>query len=68
MARNKVNSGTGLKVLYIEDDPVQRAQLADELRRRGHTIVDKKSGEDGLKTLESEKVEIVLCDLNMDGG
>ncbi|MGH8016379.1 MAG: response regulator, partial [Candidatus Zixiibacteriota bacterium] len=67
MARNKDISNGALKVLYIEDDSSQREELASQLRRRGHTILSQKSGEEGLKYLGKENADIVLCDLNMPG-
>jgi len=65
MAKNKNIPIAGLRVLYIEDEAAQRQELSEQLTGRGHTIFSKASGSEGLDFLEKEKVDIVLCDLNM---
>lgn len=54
-----------IRVLYIEDDDAQRKQLAAELRLHGFQITDARSGAEGLRILNSEGADLVLCDLNM---
>src|SRR5262245_50238366 len=56
-----------IRVLYIEDDDSQRDQLATELRSHGFEVIDASSGAEGLRNLNSETVDLVLCDLNMPG-
>ena len=54
-----------INVLYIEDDPEQREQFANELKERGFGVVAAASGEEGLATLGEHATDVVLCDLNM---
>jgi PAS domain S-box-containing protein len=53
------------RVLYIEDDDEQRAELSAGLRDRGFTVTDSGSGREGLNILDAHGADIVLCDLNM---
>jgi PAS domain S-box-containing protein len=55
-----------IKILYIEDDPVQRSSLAASLGERGFGVVEAASGDEGLSLL-SDDTGVVLCDLNMPG-
>ncbi len=54
-----------IHVLYIEDDDSLRAQISAGLRDRGFTVIDTGSGKDGLRILNMQGADIVLCDLNM---
>lgn len=54
-----------IRVLYIEDDDAQRKQLGAELRSHGFQVVDAGSGAEGLRILNSDGADLVLCDLNM---
>ena len=67
MARNNDTLKGGLKVLYIEDEKSQRELLSQSLKKRGHIVYSKESGESGLQFLEKDSADIVLCDLNMPG-
>jgi len=58
---------SGTTLLYIEDDPEQRRALATSLRERGFEVDPAGSGEDGLRLLDAERHDIVVCDLNMPG-
>ncbi len=56
-----------IRVLYIEDDEAQRKQLSEDLRSHGFDVTDVSSGTEGLRVLNSEGADLVLCDLNMPG-
>lgn len=56
-----------IRVLYIEDDESQRKQLSEDLRSRGFDVTNVSSGTEGLRVLNSEGIDLVLCDLNMPG-
>ena len=55
------------RLLVIEDQAAVREMVCIVLRSAGHTIVEASNGDDGLKTLEHEKVDLVLTDLVMPG-
>ena len=55
------------RLLVIEDQAAVREMVAIVLRSAGHTIVEASNGDDGLKTLTHEKVDLVLTDLVMPG-
>lgn len=54
-------------VLIIDDDDAHRLMLRETVRDRGFGSVQAASGEDGLKVLESEVVDLVLLDIKMPG-
>ena len=41
-------AGTAMKILLVEDEPFQRAVIAAQLRKAGHTAVEVAKGEDVL--------------------
>ena len=59
---------TKTKVLYIENEDGQRAELKDHLLARDFEVVDCASGKAGMEALaSSERFDAVICDLNMPG-
>lgn len=54
-------------ILLIEDEPSVIAFLRAALQRRGYTVVDASSGEDGLKQLSTGKYAGVISDIRMPG-
>jgi DNA-binding NarL/FixJ family response regulator len=54
-----------LKVLYVEDEDFARNELAIFLKRRVGTLLTAKNGEEGLKTFNENKPDLVLTDLLM---
>jgi two-component system NtrC family sensor kinase len=54
-------------ILLIEDEPSVIAFLRAALQRRGYTVVDASSGEEGLKLLSSGKYAGVISDIRMPG-
>ena len=65
MPKNNNILRAGLRVLYIEDEKSQRELLTSKLTERGHAIFPMNSGQAGLKFMEMNSADIVLCDLNM---
>jgi two-component system KDP operon response regulator KdpE len=59
-----MNQGT---VLIVEDDAPLRHSLSTMLKALGFNTVEASSGELALAELRSQKVELVLLDLNMPG-
>lgn len=56
---------TKVRILYIEDDDIQRRTLARGLRSKGYSVSVATSGKSGLRLFNSRKFELILCDLNM---
>lgn len=55
-----------LSFLIVEDSPTMRQLLAFSLRRfKGCKIIEAIDGVDALKKLASEKVDMILADINM---
>lgn len=57
------NSGS---VLVVEDDETLRAALCDTIRYGGYRAVSACNGAEALKSLETEKVDMVISDVQMD--
>lgn len=59
-------TGTGLKVLLVEDHPLNRQVLAMQLGQLGARVVEAADGAEALQHLErGERVDLVLTDLQM---
>ena len=56
-----------IQILYIEDDPKQRLEFQKQLRGKGFKVSSKASGRKGQLAFESNRPDVVLCDLNMPG-
>lgn len=54
-----------LKVLFVEDDEMQRQELSDYLKRRVGKIYFAKNGEEGLEKYKQCAPNIVICDIRM---
>ncbi len=55
------------RVLIIEDDVGLRSLLAELLEGEGYETLPAENGEDGLRILQREPVDIVLLDINLPG-
>lgn len=56
-----------MKVLFIEDDPMNRRVVRDMLDVAGATMVEAESAEEGLRLLATQDFEMLLVDLRMPG-
>ena len=54
-------------ILIIEDDPEIQELLSHSMSRENWKLVQVKTGEDGLKTLKSKKVNCILLDIMLPG-
>jgi DNA-binding response OmpR family regulator len=60
----------GRRILFIEDDDQMRGVLSLSLEQEGYSVVQARSGEEGLRYLEEGGADMVLVDLrlpDMDG-
>jgi len=55
------------KILIVDDELIMRESLADWLERDGHEIETAASGEEALERLKSNRFDILLVDIKMEG-
>jgi DNA-binding NtrC family response regulator len=53
-------------ILIIDDERPIRSSLRDILEYEDYKVLDVDNGEDGLKILQKEKIDLVLCDIKMN--
>ena len=51
------------KILIVEDDPILRKSIADEMRDEGYTVFEARSGDEALPIAFSEKPNLIVLDL-----
>jgi two-component system, OmpR family, KDP operon response regulator KdpE len=54
-------------ILAVDDEPQIRRVLRATLTAQGYTILEAKSGEEALEIIRSERVDLVLLDVNLPG-
>ena len=55
-----------MRVLYVEDDEVSMRLVATVLRRRGGCeLFSARTGQEGLRVAEAERLDLVLLDLDL---
>lgn len=55
-------------VLLAEDEPLIRFDIADELRRLGHQVIESGTAEEAIVMLRStSKIDVVVTDVRMPG-
>jgi CheY-like chemotaxis protein len=52
-------------ILLVEDDDELRKTLADFIRKMGFRVLTASQGEEALKCFDSEKVDLILSDVQM---
>jgi two-component system chemotaxis response regulator CheY len=53
------------KIMTVDDSPTIRQMLGMALKGAGYEVVEAENGKDALSKLESEKVSMLITDLNM---
>jgi CheY-like chemotaxis protein len=53
------------KVLVVEDDFIQRRQMARVLEQNGYGVLQAFDGIEAIQILDSEKIDLVVTDLRM---
>lgn len=53
------------RLLMIDDEVEVRASIAAHLEQSGYRVITADSGAEGLRVLEQESIDLVLCDLRM---
>jgi signal transduction histidine kinase/ActR/RegA family two-component response regulator len=54
-----------LRIMVVEDEAVNRLALARGLRKLGHDVIEAGNGEDALRRLSMEAVDVVVMDVQM---
>lgn len=52
-------------VLVTDDDPVNRMLLCKLVEREGHRVTEAENGKQACEILESQLIDVVLCDIEM---
>jgi len=55
----------GLRVLVVDDEPVNREVLAQHLTAKGFEVLHAQDGEQAIERIEAEKLDVVLLDVMM---
>ncbi len=55
------------KILVIDDDRAVRKTISITLKRAGYDVQEARNGEDGVKLIERNIYDVLLCDLRMQG-
>ena len=53
------------KLLYVEDNEMNRDMLSRRLQRRGHEVLIAVDGEQGIGLASSEKPDLILMDMSL---
>ena len=54
-------------ILVIEDEDAIREDLEEVLRHKGYTVASAPDGSDGLRQINAQRPDLVLCDRLMPG-
>ena len=54
-----------MKILLVEDDIMLNEMIAEYITSTGHIIISVKTGNDALNTLEKEKFDLLILDINL---
>ncbi|MDD2897654.1 MAG: response regulator [Desulfuromonadaceae bacterium] len=54
-------------IMTVDDSRSVRLMVALTLKQAGHQVVEAASGEEALERLKAEKIDLIVCDINMPG-
>lgn len=52
-------------ILLVDDSATIRQELRCDLENEGHKVIEAVDGEDGLRQVATEEVDLIISDLNM---
>jgi DNA-binding NtrC family response regulator len=55
------------RILLVEDEPLIRLDVADQLREAGYNVVEASSADQALELLPREPFALILTDIDMPG-
>jgi len=61
----RIAANRALRVLVVDDHPINHEFAAEALRRLGHTVTTASSGQEALALLETRPFDLVLMDVQM---
>jgi len=64
-AADPVERSRRLRILWVEDDPLVRVVVTEQLSRQGHTVQSAANGLEGLDTFMSGRFDLVITDRAM---
>jgi two-component system response regulator (stage 0 sporulation protein F) len=53
------------RILIVDDTPVIRSLLEELLISEGYSVVCARDGQEALRIIENEKIDLVFCDIHM---
>ena len=56
---------SGKKILYVEDNALNRKLLRDLLKKTSYTLIEAHDGESGLKKAKEEHPDLILMDIQL---
>lgn len=56
-----------MKILVVDDDPIQREMLGGFLLNQGYVVISAANGDEALRVLEEQPIQLVLLDHRMPG-
>ncbi|HEY0209874.1 two-component system sensor histidine kinase RcsC [Acerihabitans sp.] len=65
MAPTAGDLNNDIRILVVDDHPINRRLLADQLESLGYQVITANDGVDALGTLQKQSVDIILTDVNM---
>lgn len=63
--KTNLDENADLHILVVDDHPINRRLLADQLTTLGYRVITANDGLDALAVLNSNSIDIVLTDVNM---
>jgi len=54
-----------MNILIVDDEPEYRMLLGHHLEVEGHTVFLSENGEEGIKVLDAEKIDLIISDVYM---
>lgn len=55
----------GRTIMIIDDSPSIRQVVSMSLTKAGYEVLEAEDGQDALNKLENQKVNLIICDVNM---
>jgi DNA-binding NtrC family response regulator len=55
------------RLLVVEEEPAMRVGLSDALRTEGYTVTEAADGDEGLRHIQAEHVDLLITDLRLPG-
>ena len=52
-------------IMIIDDTEAIRMSVGFTLQEEGYEVIEAKNGQDALDKLKSDKIDLILCDVNM---